>query len=291
MMNRKMTLARHAKGDLEPNIFKLVEEPVGKLNEGQILVRNAFASLEPGLAGAITGDEYLIKALEVGSDIPAFTVGTVVDSRSTLFKEGDAVHLHGGWKQYAVVDAEPPTPAQMHPFKLDLKQAPFETWLAMLGLSGFTAYIGMNLIAKPRQGETVVVSAAAGAVGGMAGQFAKLAGAQVVGVAGGKDKCDYVRNSLGFDDVVDYKTHSLESDFDQACPKGIDVYFENVGGEVLKAVWPRLNTYARVPLCGQVSQYSQSERAAGPNTLLMVWKMLAAHGWVYLTAKIPANDY
>ena len=280
--NQKMTLARHAKGDLEANIFKLVEEAAPEPAPGQILVRNFLASLEPGLAGAITGEDYLIPPLPVGADIPAFTVGTVIQSRSPAFREGDAVHIHGGWREYAAVDAEPNVPAQMRPFKLDLTRARHETWLAILGLSGFTAYIGMNVIAKPGANETVVVSAAAGAVGGIAGQYAKLSDARVIGIAGGPVKCAYVSDKLNFDEAIDYKAGMLASALDRVCRDGIDVYFENVGGEVLDAVWPRLNTYARIPLCGQVSQYSQSEKPVGPNLFEATIKRLKLIGFMGL---------
>lgn len=277
-----MTLARHAKGDIGADIFRLVEEPVPEPGPNQMLVKNALASLEPGLAGAVTGEDYLIPPLPIGADIPAFTVGTVISSRADAFREGDLVHIHGGWREYAVVDAEPQVPAQMRPFKLDLGRAPLESWLAMLGLSGFTAFIGMNLIAKAGPGDTVVVSAAAGAVGGMAGQMARLSGSRVIGIAGGPDKCHYVLKQLNFDDVIDYKGDNVPAALDRSCPDGIDVYFENVGGEVLNAVWPRLNTFARVPLCGQVSQYGQAERAAGPNLFEATIKRILLEGFMGL---------
>ena len=282
LTNRKMTLARHAKGDLQANIFKLVEEAAPEPATGQILVRNHLVSLEPGLAGAITGEDYLIPPLAIGADIPAFTVATVIASRSPRFREGDMVHLHGGWKEHAVYDAEPAIPEQMRPFKIDPDRAAPETWLAMLGLSGFTAYLGINVIAKPQKSETVVVSAAAGAVGGMAGQFARLAGARTIGIAGGPTKCSYLVERLKFDEAIDYRAGALAKSLDRTCSNGIDVYFENVGGEVLEAVWPRLNTFARVPLCGQVSQYSQSDRPAGPNLFEATIKRVQLTGFMGL---------
>ena len=149
-----------------------------------------------------------------------------------------------------------------------------------LGMSAFTAYVGINIVAKPQPGETAVISAAAGAVGGMAGQYARIAGAKAVGIAGGEEKCRYVKEELKFDDALDYKKDDLGGQLDCHCPNGIDIYFENVGGAVLDAVWPRLNNYSRVPICGQVAQYQMSERPSGPNLFHAITKRITLTGIV-----------
>lgn len=289
-VNRRVVLARHAKGDLAPGIFRIEDVPVDEPGPGQILVRNHFASLEPGLAGAITGEAYLIAPMQIGAPVRATTVGTVVQSRSPLFAAGDAVQIQGSWQDYAVVDADPPVVAQLRPCKLDLQVAAAEQWLAMLGLSAFTAYLGIERIARTQPGETVVISAAAGGVGGMAGQYARLAGARVIGIAGGREKCAYVTDTLRFDAAIDYKSEPLPERLDRLCPDGIDVYFENVGGAVLDAVWPRLANFARVPLCGQVSQYGMAERPAGPNLFEATIKRLQLTGFMSLDAR-HADDF
>ena len=279
--NRQMVLTRHVKGSPPDDVFSLVGISMAEPGPGQILIRNHLASVEPGIAGAITGEDvYAVPAYAVGDIIRSCTVGTVIKSRSPVFAEGDLVHAWGGWQDYAVLDATPDLAAQLCPYKIDTSRVPLETWMGPLGLSAFIAYIGIKLVANPRPGETAVISAAAGAVGGMAGQYARIAGARAVGIAGGQDKCHYVQEELKFDATLDYRKKNLGEQLDRHCPDGIDIYFENVGGAVLDAVWPRLNTFSRVPICGQIAQYQMSERPAGPNLFDAVIKRMTLTGIV-----------
>jgi NADPH-dependent curcumin reductase CurA len=192
------------------------------------------------------------------------TVGEVVESRAPNFARGDIVLAYGGWQQYFVAKAGA-TPGPFGPLKLDPKIAPVSTALGVLGMPGMTAYVGLYDLGQPKAGETVVVSAAAGAVGSAVGQLAKIRGCRAVGIAGSQDKCDYVVKELGFDACVSYRSSDLFAALKDACPKGIDVYFDNVGGDVLKTVLRLVNPFARIPLCGIISQYNATELPPGPN--------------------------
>jgi NADPH-dependent curcumin reductase CurA len=186
------------------------------------------------------------------------TVGEVVDSRSPALKAGDAVAGYWGWQEYALADGK-------HLMKLDAKQAPLSTAIGVLGMPGMTAYTGLLTIGQPKRGETVVVAAASGPVGSLVGQIAKIKGCRAVGIAGGADKCGYLTQELGFDAAIDRRAPDLRDQLKQACPKGIDVYFENVGGEVFDAVFPLLNDFARIPVCGIIAHYNDTELPPGPD--------------------------
>ena len=201
------------------------------------------------------------------------TVGEVVESKHPGFKPGDFVQGYDGWQTYGVSQA-------IGVRKLDPKQAPISTALGVLGMPGMTAYVGLLDIGQPKAGETVVVSAASGAVGAVVGQIAKIKGCRAVGIAGGKDKCEYVVNELGFDACVDYKRDDFAPSLQGACPKGVDVYFENVGGAVLGAVLKVINPFARIPLCGLVSQYNATEMPAGPNWSVLLVNRLLVKGFI-----------
>eukprot|EP00611_Tribonema_gayanum_P029776 TRINITY_DN8063_c0_g1_i1.p1 TRINITY_DN8063_c0_g1~~TRINITY_DN8063_c0_g1_i1.p1 ORF type:complete len:279 (-),score=51.45 TRINITY_DN8063_c0_g1_i1:146-955(-) len=193
------------------------------------------------------------------------TVGRVVSSRHPDFAEGDVVLSHSGWQTHAVA-------AGSTLRKLDPAAAPVSTALGVLGMPGFTAYAGLLTIGQPKSGETVVVAAASGAVGSVVGQIARIKGARAVGIAGGADKCAFVKDELGFDAVVDHRAPDFAEQLKAACPQGIDVYFENVGGHVWDAVFPLLNTFARVPVCGLIAQYNATGPAAGPDRLPLVMR-------------------
>ncbi|SCW94253.1 hypothetical protein SAMN02927924_04461 [Sphingobium faniae] len=283
-INRRIVLSRHSKGNIGADIFCIKEEEIPSPKDNELLVRNHLVSMEPGLAGAITGDDYLVPSLQIGDGITGFTIGTVVKSRSPKFQEGSLVHVRGGWQDFAVVSAEPDVPEQMRPFAIDLERVPAAIWISLLSLSAFTAYIGMHVVAKAARGDVVVVSAAAGAVGSVAGQVALANGARVIGIAGGPRKCAYLLNELKFDAAIDYQAPDFVEQLDAACPNGIDVYFENVGGQVLEAVWPRMNTFGRMPLCGQIAQYGAPARPRGPNLFEATIKRLTLTGIMGLDA-------
>ncbi len=254
-INRKIVLAARPSGWVRPEDFRLVEEAVPDLEPGQVRVRNRFLSLDPYQRGRMNAARSYAKPLEIGEVIIAATVGEVLSSASPLFDAGDWVLGFLGWQEHAVA----PAGALQ---KLDVSVAPPSAWLGALGLPGVTAWMGMTLIGQPRAGDTVVVSAAAGAVGSTAGQLAKAAGANVVGIAGGPEKCRFVREELRFDAAIDYHAQDFAALLATHTPTGVDVYFENVGGLVSKEVFARLNDFARVPLCGLIAEYNGDETSS-----------------------------
>ncbi len=253
--------------------FDVVRQPVPAPGEGEILCRTIYLSLDPYMRGRISGVKSYAKGVDPGDLMVGGTVGEVVESKHPGFEAGDLVQGYEGWQTHGVS-----TGAGVR--KLDPTQAPISTALGVLGMPGMTAYVGLLDIGRPKPGETVVVSAASGAVGAVVGQIAKLKGCRAVGIAGGKDKCDYVTTELGFDACVDYKRDGFPAALQAACPKGIDVYFENVGGAVLTAVLKLINPFARIPLCGLVSQYNATEMPAGPNWGVLLFNRVLVKGFI-----------
>jgi NADPH-dependent curcumin reductase len=238
-----------------------------------VLLRGIYLSLDPYMRGRISGVRSYARPVEIGEVIEGRVVGQVVRSRHPDFREGDYAFGGSGWQLYSAVDG-----AGL--LKLDPAEAPISTALGVLGMPGMTAYIGLADIGQPQPGETVVVSAASGAVGAVAGQLAKRAGARVIGIAGGADKCAYVTGELGFDACLDHRGPDLGAALDEACPKGIDVYFENVGGAVQQAVFPRLNDFGRMVMCGMISEYNDTTPRPGPNLGAVVRKRLKIQGFI-----------
>jgi NADPH-dependent curcumin reductase CurA len=223
-----------------------------------MLCRTIYLSLDPYMRGRMNAGASYAKGVEIGAVMVGGTVSQVVESNLKSFAPGDFVLTANGWQEYGLSNG-----AGVR--KLDPGQAPISTALGVLGMPGLTAYVGLLDIGQPKAAETVVVSAAAGAVGSIVGQIARLKGCRVVGVAGTEQKCDYVRRELGFDACVSHRREDLDTALREACPGGIDVYFENVGGRVFEAVLPLLNSFARVPVCGRIATYNLSELPAGPN--------------------------
>ena len=242
----------------KPSDFDLVESPVPTPGEGEFLCRTIYLSLDPYMRGRISGGQSYAASVEPGQVIVGATVGEVIESKHPGVAQGDLVLGYDGWQAYALSRG-------VGVRKLDPEQAPISTALGVLGMPGMTAYVGLLDIGQPKPEETVVVSAASGAVGSAVGQIAKIKGCRAVGIAGSSDKCDYVVRELGFDACVNYKTGDLVQALRKACPAGIDVYFENVGGDVQKAVLQLINTNARIPLCGLISEYNAVEPPSGPN--------------------------
>ena len=257
-MNRQILLRRRPSGMPEPGDFELVESPVPTPGEGEFLCRTIYLSLDPYMRGRISGGHSYAASVEPGQVIVGGTVGEVIESRHPGVAQGDLVLGYDGWQAYAVSRG-------VGVRKLDPEQAPISTALGVLGMPGMTAYVGLLDIGQPKPEETVVVSAASGAVGSAVGQIAKIKGCRAVGIAGSQDKCDYVVRELGFDACVNYRTGDLVQALRKACPTGIDVYFENVGGDVQKAVLQLINLNARIPLCGLISEYNAMEPPSGPN--------------------------
>ena len=259
--NRQFRLATRPVGMPKDSDWNFAEEPVRELAVGEVLVRILYISLDPAMRGWMNDSKSYIAPVGIGEVMRAGAVGRVVKSLNPKFTEGDCVLGMLGVQEFALSDGKGLT-------RLDASLAPLPVYLSTLGMPGMTAYFGLLDIGQPKPGETVVVSGAAGAVGAVVGQIAKIKGCRVVGIAGGAAKCDYVVNELGFDAAVDYKVEDVKAALGRACPKGIDIYFDNVGGDILDAALSRLAMRARVVICGAVSQYNSTAPIKGPSNYL-----------------------
>ena len=232
--------------------FRLEKAPLPEPKDGEVLVRNLWLSLDPYMRGRMNDTKSYAAKQEIDQVMVGGTAGEVVESRYPKFAVGDKVAAMFGWQEYGLSDGS-------NLNKVDAGRAPLSAFLGVLGMPGVTAWVGLLDLCQPKAGETVVVSAASGAVGSVVGQIAKIKGCRAVGIAGGKAKCDYVVKELGFDACVDYKLGRLNDDLRAAAPKGIDCYFENVGGEILDAVLRQMNPFSRIAVCGLISQYNATE--------------------------------
>jgi len=264
---RRIVLASRPVGEPKPSDFRLEEFPVPAPGAGEVLLRTLWLSLDPYMRGRMSDAPSYAAPVGIGEVMEAGTVSEVAASNNDKFAKGDIVLSRAGWQTHALSNGSGLR-------KLDPALAPVSTALGVLGMPGMTAYSGLLEIGQPKAGETVVVSAASGAVGSVVGQIAKIKGARAVGIAGGPDKCRYVTQELGFDDCVDHRAADFAEKLKAACPKGIDVYFENVGGAVFEAVFPLLNTFARIPVCGLIAQYSATELPAGPNRVPQLFRVV-----------------
>jgi NADPH-dependent curcumin reductase CurA len=251
-VNKQVLLASRPVGAVTPENFRVVETAVGKPGPGEVLVRNEWLSLDPYMRGRMSDAKSYAKHVEIGEVMVGQTVGEVVESGDAAFKPGDKVLTALGWQSMGIAKS-----SEVH--KVDATRVPASYYLGVLGMPGVTAWFGLHEIGQPKPGDTLVVSAASGAVGSVVGQLGRIAGCRVVGIAGGKAKCDYVLNELGFDAVVDYKAGRLEEDLRAALPKGADVYFENVGGAILDAMLARMRVFSRIVVCGLISEYNATE--------------------------------
>jgi NADPH-dependent curcumin reductase CurA len=258
---KQIVLASRPKGPPIPENFRLEKVPMPTMPRGGLLLRVLYLSLDPYMRGRMDDRKSYAKPVGIGEVMSGESVCEVLTSDLPGYAAGEIVLAPTGWRTHAASDGA--TALR----KLEPKLAPITTGLGVLGMPGFTAYAGLNLIGKPKLGETVVVAAASGPVGSLVGQLAKMAGARAVGIAGGPEKCHFVADELGFDAAVDHHASEFAEKLAAACPKGIDVYFENVGGAIWQAVLPLLNTFARVPVCGLIAQYSAAGQATGPNLL------------------------
>lgn len=259
-LNHSLVLASRPDGSPTPANFRMEETPIPLPREGEVLLRVRYLSLDPYMRGRMSAARSYAAPVEVGAVMEGGTVAEVVVSRNPDYREGDVVLSHSGWQEYALSDG-----ADLR--KLDPDEAPVTTSLGVLGMPGFTAYSGLLTIGQPKPGETVVVAAASGAVGSVVGQIARIKGARAVGIAGGADKCAFVREELGFDAAIDHRAPDFAARLAEACPNGVDVYFENVGGKVWDGVFPLLNTFARIPVCGLIAQYNAVGVPEGPDRL------------------------
>jgi len=271
--NQQILLDNRPEGEATASNFKLVQTETPSLAEGQVLVRHHFMSLDPYMRGRMNDSKSYAVPQPLGQVMQGGTAGEVVESRHPRFAVGDKVVGFGGWQQYSVVDATQPGTLR----KVDTAQVPLSHYLGAVGMPGVTAWYGLVKIIAPKAGETLVVSAASGAVGSAFGALAKARGCRVVGVAGGPDKCAYVKDELGFDDCIDYRQHadlkSLSAALKAACPDGIDGHFENVGGLVFDAVLLRANAFARVALCGMIAGYDGAPLPLANPSLILINRM------------------
>ena len=273
IINKQIQLVSRPAGEPSADNFKLVELSVPELDDGQVLVRHHYMSLDPYMRGRMNDGKSYAVPQALGEVMGGGTVGEVVASRNPNFAVGDTVLGMGGWQQYRVVDANQRGVLQ----KVDTRKIPLQAYLGVVGMPGVTAWHGLVRIINPKAGETVVVSAASGAVGSAVGQLAKARGARAVGIAGGTDKCRYVVEALGFDACIDYKQYpdlkSLSQALKEACPDGIDGHFENVGGMILDAVMLRANAFSRVAMCGMISGYNGEPIPLAAPQLILVNRM------------------
>jgi NADPH-dependent curcumin reductase len=272
-VNRQILLKSRPEGTPTLDNFELVQSPVPEPGDGEVLMRTRYLSLDPYMRGRMSAAKSYAKPVEVGQPMVGGTVSEIAASRNSKFAVGDIVLSYGGWQDYARSNG-----AGLR--KLDPAAAPVTTALGVLGMPGMTAYAGLLEIGQPKPGETVAVAAASGAVGAVVGQIAKIKGCRAIGIAGGQDKCRYVVEALGFDACIDHRAPDFARQLEAACPAGIDVYFENVGGAVQQAVWPLLNDFARIPVCGLIAQYNAATPVPGPDMFSVLRKRLTVRGFI-----------
>lgn len=278
-----MILINRPTGIPEKNTWSFEEELISDIKDGQILIKHQYISLDPAMRGWMNNSKSYIPPVEIGTVMRAGTVGEVIQvNNNTNFKVGDFVSGWGGVQEYSISDGK-------NYSIIKDKNNPIYRYLGALGMPGMTAYFGIINEGKIKSGDIVLVSAAAGAVGSLVGQIAKIKGCKVIGIAGGNEKCKYVKDQLGFDEVIDYKNDNIYSALKKYCPEGIDVYFDNVGGEILDAALAKLKMNARIVICGAISQYNNTSRTKGPsNYLSLLVNRATMSGMVVFDYK---NDY
>jgi NADPH-dependent curcumin reductase len=265
--NRRIVLAARPEGEPKDENFRLEETDIPAPTDGEVLLRTIYLSLDPYQRGRMNAGPSYAEPVEVGEVMEGGTVSEVVESTVDNFRPGDIVLGRTGWQEYAVADGKTLQ-------RVDRTLAPISTALGVLGMPGMTAYTGLLNIGRPKTGETVVVSSAAGAVGSAVGQIAKTMGCRAVGIAGGQAKCDFVINELGFDACVDHHKAGLAKELKAACPEGIDVDFENVGGKVFEAVLPLMNPFGRIPVCGLIAHYNATGLPPEPDKVPLVMRSI-----------------
>jgi NADPH-dependent curcumin reductase CurA len=251
-LNKQVLLASRPQGPVTEDNFRIVETPIGSPGPGEVLIRNQWLSLDPYMRGRMNDVKSYAPPAQLGAVMVGQTAGEVVESQDPNFKPGDKVLTQLGWQLYGVAKGR-------ELVKIDATRAPMSHYLGVLGMPGITAWFGLLEIGQPKPGETVVVSAASGAVGSVVGQLARIKGCRVVGIAGGQAKCDYVVQQLGFDACIDYKAGNLLQDLRAQCPKGVDVCFENVGGVILDTTLRLMNPFSRIVLSGLIAEYNAAE--------------------------------
>jgi NADPH-dependent curcumin reductase CurA len=283
-VNRQIRLASRPVGFPKESDFEMVEGPVPEPSEGEVLTRTLFLSLDPYMRGRMSDAKSYSAPVPIGGVMVGRTIGEILASRDSGYAAGDVVVGFGNWQDYAIIRGKTLR-------KVDPALAPVTTALGVLGMPGHSAYVGLLDIGQPQPGETVVVSAASGAVGSLVGQIAKIKGCRVVGIAGGDAKCRYVVDELGFDACIDHRAPDFSAALALACPKGVDVNFENVGGAVLQAVWPLLNDFARVVVCGLVAHYNDATLTPSADLRSVLIKRLTVRGFIITDHSARSGDF
>ncbi|NNC50822.1 MAG: NADP-dependent oxidoreductase [Flaviramulus sp.] len=261
-MNKQVLLAKRPDGLPTLSTWKFEENKIPEPQEGEVLIKQHYISLDPAMRGWMREGKSYIPPVAINDVMRAGTVGEVIKANNNpKFKEGDFLSGWGGVQQYTVTNGD-------GYFKIDPNKAPLPKYLGIIGMPGMTAYFGILKVGELKEEDVVLVSGAAGAVGSLVGQIAKIKGCRVIGIAGGKDKCDYLVNELGFDSAIDYKNENVNSSLNQHCPDGIDVFFDNVGGDILDAALSNLRMHARIVICGAISQYNTTSKPKGPSNYL-----------------------
>ena len=285
---QRIVLVSRPVGEPTASNFRLEEAAIPTPGDGQVLLRTIWLSLDPYMRGRMADGPSYAAPVPIGGVMEGGTVCEVIASHNSGFAKGDIVLARAGWQTHALSDGKDLR-------KIDPRLGPISTAVGVLGMPGMTAYTGLLDIGKPQPGETVVVAAASGAVGSAVGQIARITGARAVGIAGGKDKCAYVKSELGFDDCLDHRDPELAAQLKAACPKGIDVYFENVGGAVFEAVFPLFNAFARMPVCGLIAHYNDTEakapKWAGSMMRAVLTKRLTIRGFIVSDFAARHSDF
>lgn len=279
--NRRVVLASRPAGWVTEDNFRVETAALPQPKDGEVLVKNLWLSLDPYMRGRMSDAKSYVKGVELGEVMVGQTVGEVIESRNPKIKPGEHVLTQLGWQSYG---------AAAEVTRVDGARAPLSYYLGVLGMPGMTAYFGLKEIGQPKPGETVVVSAASGAVGSVVGQLAKAWGCRVVGIAGGAKKCDCVMRELGFDACVDYKAGNLHRDLRDACPKGVDVYFENVGGEMLDTLLRQMNLFSRIIVCGLIAEYNATEPYGYRNLRAVLVNRIRIQGMIVFDWKDRAGE-
>ena len=280
IINRQWRLANHPIGLIKESDFNWFEEKIPDLKDGEVLVRNIYLSLDPANRGWINpaNAPHYIKPVSIGEVMRGICIGVIEESKNSQFEIGEIVTGLMGWQDYFISEGQGLRSLSLFPRP---EKAPLSIYLNIFGMIGLTAYFGLLDIGKPKEGETLVVSAAAGAVGSLVGQIGKLKGCRVIGIAGTTDKCNWITKELGFDAAINYKTESVRDRLKELCPKSIDIYFDNVGGKILDTVLGEINLKARIVICGMISLYNSTKPVPGPyNFSRIITKRALVQGFI-----------
>jgi len=283
--NRQWVLKNRPFGDLKDGDLELVDAPIGEPRDGEVLIRTVYLSLDPTNRTWMNDSEGYLPPVQIGAVMRGLSLGVVEQSKSDRFAVGDIVTTAaGGWADYAVVPDS--TVGKVHQFP----GMPLTANMSVLGMTGMTAYFGVTDVLKPQPGETMVISAAAGAVGSIAGQIARLKGARVIGIAGGPAKCAWLTDELGFDAAIDYKNDKVGSALDSLAPDGVEMNFENVGGDIMNSVWNRMKVHGRIAVCGMISAYNATSAPKPPNLARIITHRLKIQGFLVLDYQSRARE-